>query len=127
MSNLHAVAIILTVATLVFVSVIYASNWLGKHVDAVLTGVVEGVQVSARQRMLKLFIMYLSQLGATVGITLIVAFGYTLIANSVSDTGVRTLAYLCAGLAAFASLQWVVLGAWYLVHCIVALRQAEAD
>lgn len=126
MSNFTAIVVIIATATLVFFVVMRASNQLGNNVDAVLAGVVQGVPMSAKQRSLKLFIMYLSQLGATVGITLIVAFGFLQIGGHVGDDGVRTLAYLCAGLAAFASLQWLVLGVWYLTECLQVLRQAQA-
>jgi hypothetical protein len=127
MSTLQSVGIILSTAVVAYIGVIYGSAQLGKLIDAVLTGIVEGVQVSAKQRTLKLFIMYLSQLGAIVGINVIVSFGFAQIGNSVSDAGVRTLAYLCSGVAAFGALSWLFLGPLYLVYCVRALRQAEAD
>ena len=126
MSNFTALVVIIATATLVFFVIMRASNQLGHNVDAVLAGVVHGVPMSTKQRSLKLFIMYLSQLGATVGIALIVAFGFLQIGSHVDDGGVRTLAYLCSGLAAFASLQWLVLGVWYLTECLQVLRHAEA-
>lgn len=125
MSNFMAIVVIIATATAVFFIVMRASNQLGDNVDCVLAGVAQGIPMSTKQRSLKLFIMYVSQLGATVGITMIVAFGFLQIGRNVSDDGVRTLAYLCGGLAAFASLQWLVLGAWYLIYCLQVLREAE--
>jgi hypothetical protein len=49
------------------------------------------------------------------------------IADNVTDSGVRTLAYLVAGLAVFGAVQWLFLGASYFVYCLQVLRQAETD
>jgi hypothetical protein len=127
MSNLNATVVIIATATVVFHIVARASNQLGSNIDAVLAGVVQGVPMSTQQRLLKLFIMYLSQLAATVAITLVVAFGFLLIGSDAQHDGVRTLAYLCSGLAAFTSLQWLVMGAWYLVYGVQVLRQTDAN
>ena len=127
MSNLSAIGLILSTAIIGYVVIIYASNALSKHVDIVVTGVAEGVPMSTKHRHLKLSHMYVSQLGALVGIAMILAFGFVKIADSVTDSGVRTLAYLVAGLAAFAAVQWFVLGISYLIYCLQVLRQAQSD
>ena len=127
MSNLNAIGLILATTIIAYVVIIYTSNALSKHVDIVVTGVAEGVPMSTKHRHLKLSHMYISQWGAVVGIAIILAFGFVQIAGSVTDSGVRTLAYLVAGLAAFTAVQWLVLGASYLVYCFQVLRQARAD
>jgi hypothetical protein len=127
MSNLSAIGLILSTAIIAYVGIIYTSNALGKHIDSVVIGVAEGVAMSMKHRYMKLFLMYVSQMGAVVGIAMILAFGFMRIADSATDSGVRTLAYLVAGLAAFTAVQWLVLGIAYLIYGLQVLRQAQAD
>ena len=127
MSNLNAIGLILATAIIAYVVIIYTSNALSKHVDIVVAGVAEGVPMSTKHRHLKLSHMYVSQWGAVVGIATILAFGFMKIADSVTDSGVSTLAYLVAGLAAFTAVQWLVLGMVYLTYGLQVLRQAEAE
>ena len=127
MSNLNAIGPILATAVIAYVGIIYTSNALGKHMDSVVVGIAEGVPMSMQHRYMKLFVMYVSQMGAVVGIATILAFGVMKIADSVTDSGVSTLAYLVAGLAAFTAVQWLVLGMVYLTYGLQVLRQAEAE
>ena len=83
--------------------------------------------MSMKHRYMKLFVMYVSQMGAVVGIAMILAFGFMKIADSVTDSGVSAVAYLVAGLAAFTAIQWLVLGISYLIYGLQVLRQAESN
>jgi hypothetical protein len=123
MSNLSTIGMILALAIVAYAIVIYASNELAKIVDTILAGVVEGVPMSKKNRQLKLYHIYVGQLGAVIAISMIMAFGFVRIAENATGSGARTLAYLCAGLGAFAALQWFVLGISYLLHCMRVLHQ----
>jgi hypothetical protein len=57
--------------------------------------------MSRKHRYLKLSHIYVGQLGAVIALSMILAFGFVQIADNVTDSGVRTLAYLVAGLAVF--------------------------
>ena len=127
MSDSTATAVALAIGVAAYVAIIYASNWLSRHVDVIVTGVADGVPMSTRHRYLKLHYIYLGQLGAVIAICMIFAFGFVRFASTVDDPGMRTLPYLLAGLAAFGAVQWLIMGASYFVYCLRILREERRE
>jgi hypothetical protein len=127
MSNLNAIGLIL--ATLIAGSffLIYASNTINKRADMIVVGVVEGVPVSTKHRYLMLYHVYLSQVGGVIAISIVIAVGCLRIADSVTNSDVTMLAYLVAGLGAFAAVNWLFLGTSYFIHCAQVLRDDRRD
>lgn len=127
MSNLTALGLILVTLLAGYAVIAHASNTLNRRADMIVVGLVDGVPVSKKHRYLMLFHIYLSQLGSVIALSAILAVGYVRIADNLDDPGVRNLAYLVAGLAAFAAINWLLLGTSYLIHCWQVLRQANGD
>jgi hydroxyethylthiazole kinase-like sugar kinase family protein len=125
MSNLAAIGLILATLCVAFLVVFYASSAINKHVDVIVTGVVDGVPASTKHCYLKLNQMFLTQTSGVIALSVVVAACYVGIADNVTDPGVTRLAYLAAGLAAFSAITWLGGGISFYIQCIEAIRQRE--
>lgn len=127
MSNLTAIGMILALlisGTLVMFVATHITHVRG---DAVTTGQVRGVPVSIKERWMILFHDWMPAAFGLGALGFVLAFGQVAIAENVSDDTVKLLAWLCAGLAAFTGLFWIILGASYFTNCVLLLREAARN
>jgi hypothetical protein len=127
MSNLNAIGLILVTLIAGSFFLTYASNTINKRADMIIVGVVEGVPVSTKHRYLMLYHIYLSQLGGVIAVSIVIAVGCLQIADSVTNSDVTMLAYLVAGLGAFAAVYGLVLGTSYFIYCLQLLRETKRE
>ena len=83
--------------------------------------------VTLKNRYLKLNQIFLTQAGAVIALSMVLAFAYVEFADNLTDPNVRTLAYLCAGLASFGAISWLVLGPSFYIQCLHVLRQEQRE
>ena len=96
------------------------------RMDAVATGFVNGVRVSAAYRVLLLYSRMVPIILLAVTCFVLWGVGFLLLARAVTDDDVRLLAYMGAFINAVAALGWLFIGGAQVVYCRSTLRQAEA-
>ena len=127
MSNLNAIGLILAVMITTTFVTFYATRCAHIRSDGISTGVVRGVRISARARMMILFQEWLSMAVGIAIFDLIVALGLMEIAGNVADPDIKILGWLPALLAGFACTGWLIQGGLYVTSWFSILRRAEAD
>jgi len=127
MSNLNAIGLILVTLLAGGALIIYLARTANKRLDAVLTGVVDGIPASLKHRQLMLYNMYFQYLGGIIALSIIIALGFVQMADNVSDPGIKNLAYAAAVLAGFPGFNWLILGTSAGFYSARVLRRAEAD
>jgi hypothetical protein len=95
--------------------------------DKVVTGVVHGMAVPARHRLLMLLFDFWGFCNMAIIISAIFAGGYREAAKLVQEPGVRAVAQFCAGGSAFAAGAILVAAGALTAHMARVLREAEAD
>jgi hypothetical protein len=105
----------------------YATRIVNDRMDEILVGAVRGTVVSTKHRTLMLYNQWLPMMSVLAGASVILAFMFLQIGNATSTEGVRYLAYVLAGFAAWSGLMYVFLGTSTMLQCLSILRQAEAD
>ena len=126
MSNLNAIGLILVTLLAGGALIIYLARTANKRLDAVLTGVVDGIPASLKHRQLMLYNMYFQYLGGIIALSIIIALGFVQMADNVSDPGIKNLAYAAAAIAAFPAGTWAVVGTTGGLYCARVLREAKA-
>jgi hypothetical protein len=126
-SNLAAIALILAILLFAFVAIFYGSHHINGHIDAIYTGVLDGIPMSTKHRYLNLSHMFLQQTGAIIALSAIVAIGFAGIADNVADPAVTRLAYVAAGLAGFGAVSWMFGGVSCYFQCVAAIRRDARD
>ena len=127
MSNLTAILLILaTVLAAVFV-IMWVTKMANAQRDAIITGLQQGVPLSAKHRWLIFSNDWIAAKYSMAGLSLILGFSYMRLGRGASDADVELVAFLSAGFAAFSALFLLVLGTSDLIFCISALRQTKQD
>ncbi|NNE19209.1 MAG: hypothetical protein HKN10_12115 [Myxococcales bacterium] len=125
MSNLETIGLIL--ATLVGGGALltYLSELTNKHAEVITTGLKDGIPVSRDLRAVLLYRVYFLYMGGLIAFSIAIALGLLLIAENVSDPGIKTLAYVTAVIPAFSGVSWSILGTWTGIDCARAIGKAE--
>jgi len=97
------------------------------RLDAVATGIVQGVRMPAKYRELLLYTRLLPFVAVVVSPLLFWGIGWMLLAREVGDEDVRLFAYLAAFLVACAAVGWLSLCTVQFFYLRSLVRQAEAD
>lgn len=97
------------------------------RLDAVATGFVGGVQVSADYRTLLLYSRMVPIMLLAVTCFALWGVGFLLLARAVAHEDVRLLAHMGAFINAVAALGWLFIGGAQVVYCRSILRQSEAS
>jgi hypothetical protein len=127
MSNLNAIGLILaTLITTFFVS-FYATRCAHLRSDGISTGVVGGVAISNKARLMILFQEWVPMAVGIAVFELIIALCLIQIAGNISDPQIKALAWLSAGLAGLGCLGWLVQGSLYITNWFSILREPTAD
>lgn len=127
MSEVAVIALVLGLFLLALTTGAFLLRVMYKRCDDVLSGVVNGVPVSLSSRWLFFIQDYV---GVSSGVTMIggvMAFGFFAMADAVSGSGAQALAYVCALLGAGYFFFNLLLGAIWMRHFVLVLRQAESD
>jgi len=127
MSNLNAIGLILAILIATSFVTAYATRCAHLRSDGISTGMVRGVAISAKARLMILFQEWVPMAVGIAVFDLIIALGLIQIAENLADTDVKALAWLCAVLAGFGCAGWLVQGTLYFTSWLSILRQAEAD
>jgi hypothetical protein len=127
MSNLNAIGLILAILIATMFVSFYATKCTHIRSDGISTGIVRGVTISAKARLMILFQEWLVMAAAIAVFDLVVALGFTEIARNVADADIKILAWLCAVLAGFGFIAWPVQGSIFFTGWLSILRQAEVD
>lgn len=126
MPNEHAIALIMGIF---FVPGMFLYLFLDRtyqnRLDAVATGFVNGVRVSAEYRVLLLYSRMVPIVLLAVTCFVLWGVGFLLLARAVTDEDVRLLAHLGAFINAVAAVGWFLIGAAQVVYCRSMLRHAE--
>jgi hypothetical protein len=126
MSNFNAIGVILALLIASMFVTFYATKWSHIRSDAITTGIVRGVQISIKERWMKLFHDWLPMAFGIVIFELILAVGFLEIAENLTDDGVKLIAWLSAAAAGFSCAFWFVLGISYFANCVSILREARS-
>ena len=121
---LAAIALLFVMGTSMFFYLANKTNDVG---DQILTGVVDGVAISAHQRMFRLYNYWMSYNGGVVSCAGFLAFAQSQFAGLAGDDSVRILGYVAALFGAAAAIGQLVLGASAFNHYRSVIRQAETD
>jgi hypothetical protein len=97
------------------------------QLEAVATGMVRGVRVTASYRQFILYTRLIPFIGVVVSPLAFGAIGWMLLARELVDEDVRLAAQLAAYLHAAGVLGWLSLGTMQVFYFRSLLRQAEAD
>lgn len=127
MSNLTAIGLILATLIATFLVTFYATRCAHLRSDGISTGVVQGVAISNKARLMILFQEWVPMAFGIAAFELIVALGLLQIAANLDDPQIKVLAWLSAALAGFGCAGWLVQGSLYATNWFSILRQAEAD
>jgi hypothetical protein len=127
MSNSTGLLAILSLAVmgtfLTFYMVRIATDMGGQ----ICTGAIAGIPVPIEQRWYMLHNTWLSYQIGGWAMSIFLAFGQLLLANSVGDEHVKMLGYMAAFIVAVASMMWLLQGGFIYFNYRSLLRQAEAD
>ena len=128
MPNAHAIALMMGVF---FVPGVFLYLFIDRtyqtRLDAVVTGFVGGVQVSADYRALLLYSRLVPIILLAVTCFTLWVIGFLLLAGAVTDEGVRLLAYIGAFISAGPAAGWLLIGAAHVAYCRSVVRQANAN
>jgi hypothetical protein len=127
MSNLNAIGLILAILITTMFVAMYATRCAQLRSDGISTGMVRGVRISARARLMILFQEWLSMAVGIAVFNLIVALGLMKIAANLVDPDIKILAWLSAMLSGFACAGWLVQGGLFFTGWLSILRRAEAE
>ena len=127
MSNAHAIA--LTMGLFIPALLVYAllDRSYQNRLDAVATGVVQGVQTPAGYRELLLYTRLLPFVAVVVSPLLFWGIGWLMLAEEFVDGSARLLAYLAVFVVACGAIGWLSLCTVQFLYLRSLLRQAEAD
>lgn len=127
MPNEHAIALIMGIF---FVPGMFLYLFLDRtfqnRLDAVATGFVGGIQVSAEYRELLLYSRLVPIILVAVTVLSVWGIGFLLLARSVTDEDVKLLAHIGVFINAGAAVGWLLIGAAQVFYCRSVLRQAKA-
>jgi hypothetical protein len=128
MPNEHAIALIMGIFFVpgMFLYLFFDRTYQNR-LDAVATGFVGGVQVSAEYRVLLLYTRLVPIILVAVTCFALWGIGFLLLARTVTDEEVRLLAHIGVFINAGAAVGWLLVGAAQVFYCSSVLRQAEAD
>jgi hypothetical protein len=127
MSNEHAIALILGIFIPGMLLYVFLDRTYQNRLDAVATGFVSGVQVSAKCRELLLYSRLLPFILVVVSPLVFCGIGMMLLARTVPDADVRLLAYIAVFLNACGAAGWLLIGFAQVLYFRSVLRQAKAD
>jgi hypothetical protein len=102
-------------------------RWIQERYDAVETGLIGGVPMSAMYRRLYLNLRVMLPSAVLVISLGFLGFGWILLAEAIDSESARLLAYVGALVAAVTAFGWLVLTPFMYVHLASRVRQAEAD
>jgi hypothetical protein len=93
----------------------------------IVTGIVRGVAVSTVYRRFSLYTYWAAAVIVRVGYTFVSIIAFLVMAENVDDEGAKLVAYMFAFFSAIGLLGAMALAVMGYIHCVSALRQAEAD
>jgi len=125
MSSLDALKLIFAILIGGAFVISYTTHVIHLRSDAITTGIVRGVSVSIKERWMILFHDWVPAAFGIAVFGVLLALGQIEVAKHVDDQGIKLLAWLCAGLSAFSSAFWMILGISYFSNCVLILREAE--
>ena len=127
MSNINAIGLILATLVAGVLATVYATTCTQLRSDGISTGVVRGVAISNKARLMILFQEYVPMAFGIAAFDVILALGFVQIAGNVVDPQVKTLAWLSAALSAFGCAGWLIQGGLYVTNWFSILRERQAD
>jgi len=127
MSNEHAIALIMGIFIPGMFLYVFLDRTYQNRLDAVATGFVRGVRMSAKYRELLLYSRLLPFILVVVSPLVFWGIGMMLLARTVADEDVRLLAYIAVFLNACGAAGWLFIGTAQVFYFRSILRQAEAD
>jgi len=127
MSNLAVLFSILGTVIVTF----FGSYWVNKTIndrgDQILSGVVEGLPVSAKTRWLMLFTQWLPYTAFFIVFLLVVGIGFIEVGHGVEHPRVRLVAYMCATMCVGGATFWGVLGSFLFTNMLSVVREADRE
>jgi hypothetical protein len=127
MSNEHAIALIMGLFIPALLVYVFLDRTYQNRLDAVATGLVQGVRAPAKYRELLLYTRLLPFVAVVVSPLLFWGIGWMLLAREIVDEDIRLLAYLAVFVVACAAVGWLSLCTVQFFYFRSVLRQAEAD
>jgi hypothetical protein len=127
MSNLTTILAIMALAFPHMFIYVLQDKWMQDRRDAVATGMVGDVRVSAKHRRLQLLYSWGGAVTAGVGFHLMMFIGWMMVASVASSEQAELLAYLFAFFTSVGVMNWIVQSPFWYSHLASVLRQAEAE
>jgi hypothetical protein len=127
MSDVATAGMILALTVLALLFFFFLDKWIQNRVAAILTGVLEGVSISTKDRRMLLRTSWLASITAGIGSFLVIAIIWVLIGRQVANEDLRQLAFLNAFFAVIGVMSWVYQAIVQFPYLVSILRQAEAD
>jgi hypothetical protein len=127
MSDVATAGMILALAVLALSYYFFLDKWIQNRVAAILTGVLEGVSISTKDRRMLLRTSWLGCIAGGIGSFLVIAIMWVLIGRQVANEDLRQLAFFSAFFALIGVMNWVYQAVVQFPYLVSVLRQAEAD
>lgn len=127
MSNAHAIALIMGLFIPAVLVYVLLDRTYQNRLDAVATGIAQGVQAPAGYRELLLYTRLVPFVAVVVSPLMFWGIGFLMLAEEIADGSARLLAYLAVFVIACAVLGWLSLCTVQFFYFRSLLRQAEAD
>ncbi|NNE19213.1 MAG: hypothetical protein HKN10_12135 [Myxococcales bacterium] len=127
MSNLTAIAMIAAITIAGYFVFLGAERWTHERGDALATGLLRGVPMSAKHRWLLLFNNWLPNALGTTTFSLAIALALVAVAREVNDPFIGFVAYLCAIGFGMGFAFWLLLGTSWLVFYVSLLRETKTN
>jgi predicted secreted protein len=105
----------------------YLDRMVGLEANPVVTGVIQGVPISAKYRRLHLHTRWLNSVTVTIAYLCTVAIGFALIGMDIDAEKPRLFAWMGAFLSALAAASWILHAPGSYLHLRSMLRQTEAS
>jgi hypothetical protein len=127
MSDFSAVAAITAVILVDVFVYLYLDRWIQERVGTIVTGTIQGIQVSVEHRWMVLQTQSVFLVAILILLQGSVSLGLLLLGRSVSTEEVALFAYLNSFFAFTAVLGWAAIAPFWFSRLARLLRQAEAD
>jgi predicted secreted protein len=105
----------------------YLDSMVRLEANPVVTGVIQGVPISAKYRRLLLHSRWVGSVAVTIAYLCTVAMGFALTGMDIDAEKPRLFAWMGAFLAALAAMSWILQAPGSYLHLRSMLRQTEAS
>jgi hypothetical protein len=127
MSNHYPIEVLVALAIGTMFLYSYLDRFVQALSDRIVTGVIQGVPVSAEHRSMLLNTRWLPAATAVLAYTIAMAIAWGVIDRNIDAQGVGLFVAVVRFLLLITAVAWVVLGPFWYFHLASILRQAEAD